>query len=358
MDLSKAQTKDLLTWTSLTAAVDARLSPHQFVRKLLYSDVSPQETEEIEVSVIVGARQVAPFVKRNGEAIEVGNYSEDFQNIIAPSVAVKRHLTAKELMNNRRAGFAIMPGKGMVLSAAQQHIARTSRFLADMITEAEEYLCCLTLQGAISYSVAGQASFSITYGRSASHTIDLLSGNYWDEAGGKPIDDFLTARDLVATDTGLTVTDVILGKEATLAFLRNSDVLGQGGFLNNRRIQAGNLDLEKQFQDDGALHLGHFEGLNVWSYSRKTTLSDGTSVDLIRPKHAEFVTRSPSAENVLYYGAIHDIDAMEAGQFVGRQFSKSYKSANGKLMWIETQSRPLPVPRRPDSMISMLVVST
>ena len=47
-----------------------------------------------------------------------------------------------------------------------------------------------------------------------------------------------------------------------------------------------------------------------------------------------------------------------AGQFVGRQFSKSYKSTNGKLMWLETQSRPLPVPRRPDSMISMLVVST
>ena len=142
-----------------------------------------------------------------------------------------------------------------------------------------------------------------------------------------------------------------------MAFLRNSDVLGQGGFLNNRRIQAGNLDLEKEFRDDGALLLGHFEGLNVWSYSRSTTLADGSSVDLIRPKYAEFVTRSPAAENVLYYGAIHDIDAMEAGQFVGRQFSKSYKSANGKLMWLETQSRPLPVPRRPDSMVSMLVVT-
>lgn len=357
MDLQKAQTKDLLTWTSLTAAVDARLSPHSFVKKLLFSDTSPQETEEIEVSVIVGGRQVAPFVKRNGEAIEVGNYSEDFQNIIAPSVAVKRHLTAKELMSNRRAGFAIMPGKGQVLSAAQQHIARTSRHLADMVTEAEEYLCAMSLQGAVSYSVAGQASFSITYGRKASHTIDLLSGNYWDEAGGKPIDDFLTVRDLVATDTGLSLTDVILGKAATLAFLRNSDVLGQAGFLNNRRIQAGNLDLEKQFQDDGALLLGHFEGLNVWSYSRSTILADGSSVELIRSKHAEFVTRSPAAENVLYYGAIHDIDAMESGQFVGRQFSKSYKSANGKLMWLETQSRPLPVPRRPDSTVSVLVVS-
>ncbi len=120
MDLQKAQTKDLLTWTSLTAAVDARLSPHSFVKKLLYGDVSPQETEEIEVSVIVGARQVAPFVKRNGEAIEVGNYSEDFQNIIAPSVAVKRHLTAKELKDRVENGLALTDLKRIAVKAKYQ----------------------------------------------------------------------------------------------------------------------------------------------------------------------------------------------------------------------------------------------
>lgn len=352
-------TQDLLGWASMTAVVNELKTPSRFLRDKLFSVDDPRPTENLEIGVLIGDRVVAPFVRRGGEAVEVTGFQEKIYNVGAPNIRIKRHLEASELMFNRRVGHVIFADEGMILNAAQQHIARNSLRLVQMVDEAEEYLCAQALRGSISYEVDGEEAFSVTFPRTSSHTISSLT-KFWDEADSVPRADFRTAMQLVNDDTGLNVTDVILGAEATDAFLDNAQV---ASILDNRRMQSGQLDLTGKIQQNGALFLGVWQGINVWSYTRATQVPSEpgagglASYDLVRSKYAEFVVADPAAENVMLYGAIPDIDALEGRVFQGKRFSKSWKQPDPSVMWQLLHSRPCPVMRRPDSTVSMKVVS-
>ena len=353
-----AETRDVLSWASMTAMVNEVKTPHRFVRDLLFSANDPKPTEVIEIGVLIGDRVVAPFVKRGAQAIEVTPFQEKIYNVNTPNIRIKRHLEASEILFTRHVGHVIFADEGEILDAGAQVVARNSLRLVQMVDEAEEYLSCQALRGTISYSVDGEEAFSVTFPRSASHNITLV--NFWDGGSANVELDFRTAMNLVAQDVGLSVTDVILGAEATNAFLADAKVRD---LLDNRRITAGGLDLTQPVQQNGAMYLGIFRGLRVWSYTRATqvpaTAGLGTlsSFDLIRSKYAEFVVADAAAENVMYYGAIADLEALQGRAFVGRRFSKSWMQQDPSLMIQLLTSRPLPCTRRPDSMVSMKVVS-
>jgi len=353
-----AETRDVLSWASMTAMVNELKTPHRFIRDLLFSDNQPKATETLEIGILVGDRMVAPFVRRGAEAIEITPFQERFYNVTAPNIRIKRHLEASELLFVRRVGHVIHAEEGDIVDAASEHIARTSLRLVQVVDEAEEYLCAQAIRGVISYTVDGEETFTITFPRTASHAVTLT--NFWDGGMSAIEFDFRTAMNLVATDTGLSVTDVILGSEATTSFLANAAVQA---LLDNRRIEAGGLNLNRGFEMSGALYLGVFRGIRVWSYSRATQVPSSAGLktlaafDLVRPKYAEFVVADVAAENVMYYGAIPDIKALQGRLFRGRRFSKSWEQEDPSVMWQLLHSRPLPVMRRPDSTVSMKVIS-
>lgn len=353
-----ADSRDVLSWASMTAVVNELKSPHRFLRDLLFSDQDPRPTETLEIGILIGDRVVAPFVRRGAEAIEVTPFQEKIYNVTAPNIRIKRHLEAGELLFNRRVGHVIHAEENDVLDAAQEHVARNSLRLAQVVDEAEEYLCAQAIRGAISYSVDGEEIFSITFPRSASHAVTLT--NFWDGMAADVELDFRTALNLVAQDTGLSVTDVILGSEATNSFIKDAKVQA---LLDNRRIDAGQMMLNRGVEQSGAIFLGTFRGVQVWSYTRATQVPSAAgmkslaSFDLVRAKYAEFVVAAPAAENVLYYGAIPDLKALQGRLFRGRRFSKSWEQEDPSVMWQLLHSRPLPVMRRPDSTVSMKVIS-
>lgn len=342
----------------MTAMVNEVKTPHKFIRELLFSDEDSRPTETLEIGILVGDRVVAPFVRRGGEAIEVTPFQEKIYNVSAPNIRIKRHLEASELLFNRRVGHVIFVEEGDVLDAAQEHVARNSLRLAQMVEEAEEYLCAQAIRGSVSYAVDGEEAFSITFPRSAGNTITLTT--YWDDATPAIESDFRTAMQTVNDATGLAVTHCILGAEATNAFLADSV---SRTILDNRRIELGNLDLTARFSQSGALRLGNYRGVEVWSYTRSTQvpaeagLGSTSSFPLVRSKYAEFVVADPAAENKMYYGAIPDMKALQGRLFRGKRFSKSWEQEDPSVMWQLLHSRPLPVPRRPDSMVSMKVLA-
>ena len=353
-----AETRDVLSWASMTAMVNELKTPHRFLRDMLFSDNDPRPTETLEIGILIGDRMVAPFVRRGAEAIEITGFQEKIYNVTAPNIRIKRHLEASELLFQRRVGHVIHADEGEILDAAQEHVARNSLRLSQVVDEAEEYLCAQAIRGAVSYSVDGEEIFSITFPRSASHAVTLT--NFWDGMAADVELDFRTALNLVATDTGLSVTDVILGAEATNAFIKDSKVQA---LLDNRRIDAGQMMLNRGVEMSGAIFLGTFRGVRVWSYTRATQvpatagLASLSSFDLVRSKYAEFVVADPAAENVMYYGAIPDLKALQGRLFRGRRFSKSWEQEDPSVMWQLLHSRPLPVMRRPDSTVSMKVIS-
>jgi len=348
---------DILSWSTLTPAVNEMKAPNAFLKNMLFSRDITVDTRNIELSFLNRGRQIAPFVERNGAAIMTEGRNESFRVITPPHIRVKRPMTPSELLEKRRPGSVIFPGAGGIQKAMREYMASELAMLADDITNSEEYLCAMALQGAVSYSVADQASFTITFPRDAAHSYALAGGDLWTAATASFRKDFLDAAQLVNDAVSLNVTDVILGSEAADAFL--ADAPGElSSLLDIRRMSTGTVDLTQQIAESGALFLGTYvHGIRVWRYGRQVDVN-GVATDLIRPKYAEFVARTPAAQFVTYYGAIEDMKAIGAGKVLqSKRFSKSWEQEDPSARMLLVESNPMPVMRRPDASVSVQVVA-
>jgi hypothetical protein len=332
-------------------------APNSFVKNLLYGRTKAVPTRNIELSFLNRGRKIAPFVERNGAAIMTEGRDETFRVIQPPHIRVKRPMTPSELLEKRRPGSVIFPGAGGIATAMREYMASELSMIMDDIDNSEEYLAAMSLQGAVSYSSADEAAFTITYPRSASHSYALAAADRWTASTASPRKDFLDAAQLISDDVSLNATDVILGTEAADAFL--ADAAGElSSLLDIRRMSTGTVDLTQQIAESGALFLGTYvHGIRVWRYGRQVEVG-GSAVDLIRAKYAEFVAATPSAQFVTYYGAIEDMKAIGAGKVLqSKRFSKSWEQEDPSARMLLVESNPMPVPRRPDATVSVQVVA-
>lgn len=348
----KAETTEVLHYATLTQAVNEVKSPNSFLKNLLFQDQEPVFTDKIELSVWSGDRQVAPFVLKNGEAVMVDGYGESFHTVEPPNIRIKRAIDPWRRMNARMPGFQIFPSRQQWGSSQDLYMQKQLERLADLATNAEEYLCALAIRGVISYSVSEQAVFQITYPKPAGNNVTLTTT--WDDPDPSVPEiesDFDTAKRLISDEVGLVPTDVILGSTAARLFKK---VLKSQKILDMLHYTAGEVTLQNQYRPDGAILLGNFCGINVWSYPRTVSIN-GSTVPLVRANYAEFVCAVPAAENRIYYGPIADEDALEGDMAVTQRFSKSWVEKDPSQRFLLLQTRPLPCTRRPGSIVSMQV---
>jgi hypothetical protein len=220
--------------------------------------------------------------------------------------------------------------------------------MADLVSNAEEYLCALALTGEIAYSAADESNFTVTYSKPPGHTLNTV-GTWATASTATPSVDFTAAKRLIADAHNLPTTHCIMSQEAATNFIKIDEVKTN---LDNRRLLTGDLDLRKQFELSGALHLGNYMGVDCWEYARSVNVS-GVDTPLIRAGYVEFVSAVPQAENWLYYGAIADMEALEGRLFQGERFSKSWLKKDPSQRIVIVKSRPLPVMRRPGSVVSI-----
>jgi len=354
MRIRKTEANDLLTYTALSAIVNEIKSPNQFIKRKLFGDVQTLETNNVSIDTVSGDRAIAPFIRENGEALMVAGTSEEFDVIKTPNIRIKRPFTPSELLFNRRPGVSIMPGSaGTIRQAALTHIARDMTYMADMVVNAEEYLCALALRGIITYSVSEEENFTITFAKPTANNVALTTGwNDPDPTAPTPDEDFYTAKKLIHDAHGLRVTDAIMGATAAAAFRR---LMRLQNNTKTNFIDAGSITVSSQFDRDGVLYIGRFCGVDCWEYSRAASLA-GTSTKLIRDEYVEFVCADSEAENKLYYGAISDMKTFGAKSFQAQRFSKSWEVEDPSAMIALLASRPCPVMRRPGSVVSMDVI--
>lgn len=347
----------LLNWVWLTQAVNEIQSPNQFVNRLVFGNRNALPTETIEITSIYGDRQMAPFVRKDGEALLVSGTHKGVQNITAPNMRTKMPFTPSELLwGQMPRGIMGAVSQEAILDLAAQHILRDLQYMADMYTNTEEWMACMALRGQISYSVTDQETFTVTYPRPSGHNVTL--DTFWDDATPSNIfleETFTNAKKLIADAAGLGVTDVILGAEAAKYF-RRLLAKGEVKTMDIERIQSGEATFNNQYQDDGAIKIGTFCNVTVWEYSRQISVN-GTPVDLIRPKYAEFIANSPFAGNTMEFGAITDIHAMQAGNIQLERFSKSWLENDPSSLMCLMASRPFPVMRKAGSTASFKVIS-
>jgi len=344
-----------LKWKTLTRVVNEIKSPNQFLKKRYFSRHKPVNTEDIEIDLKTKGRQIAPFVRKNGEAIMVEGSSATRYSVSAPNIRIKRPFTPSELLFGRQPGTDIYIDSGAQANAVQSHIAEDLQLMGDYVTNAEEWLCAQAIQGVIAYEVADQEVFTITFPKPSGNNITLTT--FWNDgtAGDvKVLEDIHTVKKVLADEVGLTPTDAICGESAATQ-LR---LLAKGGYitLDNRTLNMGNVDFTTQYNDDGVIYIGRIAGVDFWEYSRTAELN-GSDTAMIRTKYVEFLSTSANSDRVLYYGAIPDMKALQGKRFVGERFSKSWEQEDPSAFMALLHSRPLPVPRRPGANVSMKVIS-
>jgi len=352
-----------LKWATLTATVNEMKSPNQFLQRLLFPRTQTLSTEDIEYGQFDKGREVAPFVRKNGEGVMVAGHDEKFTTVSAANIRIKRPFTPSELLFGRRPGTVIFsPGAGMQMSAIRQHIARDMQVMADYITNAEEYLISLALTGIITFQHTDHDVFQIDFNRDAANVITLTGEDRWATAPGvagtsaTPLQDIHSVK-RVLQDWGVQVTDAICGTAASDALLNlvETGVIKMLG-LEGASVAAGDFTFATQFSNDGVIFLGRIGGVRFWEYGRQAQHPDGaTTLDMIRPTFIEFVSTSPATERILYYGAIPDMGAFQGRLFQARRFSKSWEVDDPSARMALIHSRPLPVLRRPNTSVSMLV---
>lgn len=348
----KAETNEIFSYTALTGVVNEIKSPLSFLKKKLFSTHEVKHTKAIEIGILTGDRKIAPFVKANAEAIMVDGHGEEFDVVKTPNIRIKRAFTPSESLV-RRPGVSLMPSSASEIRAARNaNVARDMARMADMVTNAEEWLCAQAIKGTISYSVADEEAFTITFAKPSGNTVALTTG--WNDADSSlptPEEDFYTAKKLMLDAHDVQPTDAIMGATAAAAFRK---LLKKQNLAATNFVAMGALNYNGMFDRDGVLPIGMFCGVMCWEYSRAAALA-GTSTKMIRDEYVEFVCAAPEAENVLYFGAIPDALA-DGDLFVGERFSKSWEIPDPSARIALLASCPLPVMRRPGSVVSMDVI--
>lgn len=346
-----------LKWSWLTGAINDIKSPNQFLKRLLFSNTMTLPTENIELSRLSRARETAPFVVKNGEAIMVGGHTESFQTIAAPNIRIKKPFTPSELLYNRRPETTIFlnSNPSQQISALEQHILRDLQGMADMITNTEEWMCAQALTGTISYSVDGQDSFQITYPKPATNEIDASAD--WGTSSSRPLQDVHTVKKIFSDEVGIQPNIAICGATAAAHILEMAEAGHLPAFKTDSGVAAGTISFVEQFNDDGAIFLGTMGGVQFWEYSR-TVEQNGSTQKLVDDKVIHFVSTSPASERVMYYASIPDMRAINGRLFQGERFSKSWEEEDPSAMIALTASRPLPVPRRPEAIVTLTVDTT
>lgn len=354
------QTSEMLTWTWLTPAINEIKSANKFLKTLLFSQQVTLPTETIELSKLTGARETAPFVRKNGEAIMVSGHGESFQNVTAPNIRIKRPFTPSDLLFNRRPGTAIMLSSGNNNSAIQNHILTDLQFMNDKIVNTEEWLCAQALQGTIQYEVEDEEVFTISYNRPSACNITLTSGRAWDNAdptAPRPLQDCHTVKRVMSDEVGLQPTDAICGLNAANALLNLAETGNLKALKSDSGVAAGTMSFVSQFNEDGVIFLGIMGSIRFWEYSR-TVLHKGVATPMIRPDYVEFVSTSQMSGRVLYYAAIADMKSTQSARAIQtKRFSKSWIQEDPSALMALAASRPLPVLRRAGATVSMKVTN-
>jgi len=350
----------ILSYRSLSRAVDERKSVQSFLRPLIMGGGERDETyatETVDWQIVTGDRVVAPFVRRNGPARVISGYGERTVSIQPTNIKLLMNVEPWETLFKRTPGQPIyVDGKSAQAAQMRRQITMRQQRMADAIEHAEEYLVAmLAFQAGVTYADEIGDVFSITVPRPAGNNITLST--FWNDAtpaNVTPYEDINDVQKVLSNEVGLQATDCVMGEEAAEAFrkwVHNSALVAD----NRISFTDGVMAAAAPYTRAGVQFMGTYRGIRLWEYSRSLTVA-GASVPLVRAKYAEFFCDGALSECVMGYGAIADLDA-ESGIFQGRRFSKTWTEKEPSVRRMIVQTRPMPMIRRPGAFVSVKVVS-
>ena len=345
----------------MTEVVNKREKGKKALTSILFPPSVEQNltSEYVQVDQLTGQNGMAPFVEKNGKAVAVDQLNGDSYIVECPSINIKRALTCNDLLLERQAGQKVFYSNGVDIykEAAEKQIRDDLYNLDEMIENRVEWMVSQLIQGEISYSVDGGASFKITTSKPNGNTFDV--GTAWTADTAMPLNDIKKAKRVVQPYSGPGLQIAVCGQTASDALTTLVEAGKITSIKTDSGIEAGMASLIAQYQENGMLYLGTYGGIPFFEYAGTFVRdSDGTTVDpFIRTDYVEFLSTVRPESRVLYNGVIRDIEAILAGLHIGRRFATSDvdKDVGTYIAWLK--ARPLPWLKRPDWNVSMKVTN-
>lgn len=338
---------DLFHWRSMTEAINEIQAPPSFLLDKVFTQRRQALAEDIDVDIVIGGKNLAPFVSPIEEGIVVDKLGRKMQSIKAPRIRLKKELAAAELMTVRAPGAELyVPGGGNIDAYKAQKIGAELQDLLSQITRTKEWMAAQALQGKLTVAQENLA-FEIDFLLPDDHKAVLTSTDLWsDTTNSNPIKNIRTWKSLVANATGFTADIAICGSSVAQALIDHPKV--QAVIKTTSGIAAGALSLEQ-----AGNYVGRLAGVDIFEYSAEYTDVSGVAQKFI-PDNS-FILIASAGPFRLYHALILDLDtgASVASPF----FSKSWIEKDPSVMWILAESRPLPVPHWPECMVFATVLA-
>jgi hypothetical protein len=311
-------------------------------------------TETVDIDVQTGKRRLAPFVnpKNAGKVVEKGGYKTFTYK--PPYVKPKDVTTAEDILKRGAGQGLYMTDPGELQARASERLTKELANLDDMITRREEWMAAQALQtGKVPVKGDG-VDEEVDFLMKTTHKPTLLTTALWSApTTATPLTNLRTWKKLIAQDSGLSATDVIMGSSAYENFLANTkEVIGTTGMLNQREIMMGRIQPTEL--PGGVTYLGRMDsiGLDLWTYDEwyvdDVTGEEGEMMD---PKKVLMVARNGRFSK--HYGAIKDLDALAPF----KRFPKQWDEKDPSVRYLMVQSAPLPAPHQIDAIVCAKVLA-
>lgn len=347
---------DVAGYVTMTAMSREIKTPNTALQEMIFGRREELDTEAIEIDVIKDGRTMAPLTLRDSEAAMMPGIGFEKRIVEGPNIKVKRPFRPSELLFKRGPGTVVFESGGNIRRAALAHIRRDLESIRRKIDNRVEWMCAqAAFQASITYSTGEPdgATYYVDFKRPGAH--DYTPAADWDDGTSDDIEgDVLGIKRLMAEE-GLQPTDCFMDAEAADVWRQNEKVRAVLNTSNG--IDAGSMQLQRNFDRRGMIYLGRIYGIRWWEYSRSANDLDGNPVPLIRQGYAEFVDASAANDALIYYAPIPDVAMLNGRSMRTSFFSKSWVEEDPPALMALMWTRPLPVPRRPAFSVSVDVVA-
>ncbi len=303
-----------LTYEDLSRNISKSLvktapKPKMFMQ--FFANVETQDTAIVELDKQFKGVRVAEYV--SPEAVADGREKLSFDNYIfkLPTMQDSTALTAKELKKRLR---------GENIYTQKTYAAKATILMAEIQMEQREFVENKMELSAIEACFDGQINVVgkgenriIDFNRSSDNEIDLLAGNYWDEAGGKPEDDIEDFIALIGEDSS-NATHIIGRLETVRVLVKKLEANDPLSFESPSKVDRAMLTFQSFADVNGSVFYGIYKNLEIWGFDGNYTDKEGNKLKKVPAK--KIVVLSAINDNRDIAGLEPDMD-VEFGSLNG-----------------------------------------
>jgi hypothetical protein len=331
---------DIYSTAFLNRVVDELAPVPTVFLDLFFPEVLTHDTEEVYFDKVTDKPRLTPFVHPlyEGKVVDsVGYSTKSVKPAYVKDLRVHNPLKALK----RRAGEALTGS----LTPAQRQQANIVADLADqnrMFTRRMEVMAIEAVRDGKATIIGEGFNAVIDFGRDASLTETLLSGDKWDAATSPNIPAQLEDWSQQIADFDGSAEAVVMDAKAWKLFSKNPFVQK---LLDITRGDNSSLVISPEIAvRAGVQYKGMLGNFPIWVYSG-TYIDPADGVTKKYMPDNTVVLAGRRIEGVRHFGAIMDVDVLVSRE----RYAQSWTERNPSRRMLMLESAPLLVPYRPNS---------